>query len=165
MKWRKGIKKGTQQLQCKDFDTIPILEFLERHFDENPQHPAWCQKYTDVEPPQADPRYVGNAFPDEVDGIPVVGKLITAKMSNLISRRLVAGSRGHDTRGDYQLTKKGKAYLMTHRQRLAKMQTSAQVQVVLNAHWDAEYEEKFAEARKTFSENQVREQIVYPRKD
>lgn len=90
-------------MQCKDIPDAPILRFLTGPFDGWPAS-GWATWFwtDDYRPPNS----VLHAMPD---GVPE--KLGLAKMKQLIRRGLVNGC-GCGCRGDFEITDKGRAFLI-----------------------------------------------------
>lgn len=88
------MKRGRPQ--CKDIQDEPVLQFIDSFDGE------WCFLSDNA----TSDRSVLHAMPD---GVPI--KLALAKMKMLIRRGLVEGC-DCGCRGDFTLTKKGKAKLM-----------------------------------------------------
>lgn len=87
-------------MQCKDIPDRPILEFLLQHLG------YWCNWHVGNE------YSVRQAMPA---GIPE--KLVLAKMRRLLARGLVQGCLC-GCRGDFEITMKGRAFLMGEQLRI-----------------------------------------------
>ncbi len=85
-------------MKYKDIPDRPILEFIDSRGGQ------WCTWFN---LPYAD-NSVCHAMPD---GFALAGKLVLAKMKQLIKRGLVEGC-GCGCRGDFVLTDKGRHYLI-----------------------------------------------------
>lgn len=85
-------------MQCKDIPDLPILQFIDSQRDNGPM--GWCNWHGDEFP-----NSVTHAMPKKI-----AGKLLLAKMNQLIRRGLVDGC-GCGCRGDFVLTDKGRAAL------------------------------------------------------
>ncbi len=92
----RGSPSGVAMVQCKDIPNEPILQFLKKH---KGQWATWFQTMEGGMPS------VREAIPDDIPG-----KLVVAKMRQLIKNGLVKGC-GCGCRGDYEITEKGERQL------------------------------------------------------
>lgn len=82
------------QIQCKDIDERPILEFLLKRYEE---HLGWASCFGDEFE-----NSVTHAMPKDIPF-----KVVVRKMAKMIAKGLVDGC-GCGCRGDYEITQKGK---------------------------------------------------------
>lgn len=84
-------------MQCKDIPNKPILEFLDK------MDGVWTNWFEEAD---WNTNSIRQAFPKDT-----IGKLVLAKMRQLIKRHLVDGC-GCGCRGDFVITDKGKQWLI-----------------------------------------------------
>ena len=92
-------------MQCKDIPTLPILQFIQKWSDTidfTGLRGVWTNWYF------GDEKDVHLAMPE---GLP--DNLVLAKMNKLINNGLIDGCTC-GCRGDYEITQKGRDYILTH---------------------------------------------------